>query len=75
MRRLRRGLGVVHVPPVVARGPTTVRVQGPTWEAVVEVAAIYGDAAGVAARLRAQGLAARKRGAEVLVNANAEITK
>lgn len=51
---------------------TTVRIQGPGWEVVTEVASVYGDAAGVARRLRAEGLAAQKRGAEVLVNANAE---
>jgi hypothetical protein len=50
--------------------PTVVRVQGPTWEAVLEVPGIYGDAAGVAARLRGQGLAAQRRKGEVLVNAN-----
>lgn len=50
--------------------PVIVRVQGPTWEAVIEVQGIYGDAGGIAARLRAQGLAARRKGVEVLVNAN-----
>lgn len=50
--------------------PTVVRVIGPTWEAVLEVPAIYGDAAGVAARLRVQGLAAQRKKDEVMVNAN-----
>lgn len=47
-----------------------VRVVGPTWEAVLEVPSIYGDAAGVAARMRGQGLAAQRKGDEVMVNAN-----
>lgn len=50
--------------------PVTVRVQGPTWEAVLEVPGIYGDAAGVAARLRGMGIAAQRKKNEVLVNAN-----
>ena len=50
--------------------PVTVRVQGPTWEAVLEVPGIYGNAAGVAARLRREGLAAQRKRDEVLVNAN-----
>lgn len=48
----------------------TVRVQGPTWEAVLAVPGIYGDAGGVAGRLRMAGVAARRKGDEVLVNAN-----
>jgi hypothetical protein len=50
--------------------PVTVRIQGPTWEVVTEIPGIYGDAAGVAARLRRDGLAAQRRKNEVLVNAN-----
>lgn len=50
-----------------------VRVQGPAWEVLIEVDGIYGDASGVAARLRAGGAAARRKGDEVLVNANAEL--
>lgn len=56
--------------------PVTVRVQGPTWEAVIEVPGIYGDSAGVAARLRAQGIAVQRRKSktpgqyDVIVNAN-----
>lgn len=52
--------------------PVTVRVQGPDWEVVILVDGIYGNAAGVAARLRAEGCAAQQRRGEVLVNANAE---
>jgi hypothetical protein len=55
--------------------PTTVRVQGPTWEIVIEIDPIHGDAGGIAAKLRQEGLAARKRGDEVLVNANAELRR
>jgi hypothetical protein len=47
-----------------------VRVQGPVWEAVLTVPGAYGDAGRVAGRLRMQGLAARRSGDEVLVNAN-----
>jgi hypothetical protein len=50
--------------------PVTVRVQGPTWEAVLEIPGLYGDAGGVAARLRANGLLCRRSKNEVLVNAN-----
>lgn len=46
------------------------RIQGPTWEVVVEIPGIYGDAAGVAARMRGLGLAAKRQKNEVLVNAN-----
>lgn len=53
---------------------TTVRIQGPGWEVVVLVDAIYGKPGGVAARLRAEGLAAQQRRGEVLVNASAEFT-
>lgn len=53
--------------------PVIVRVQGPGWETVIEVDGIYGNAGGVAARLRAEGLAAQQRKGEVLVNANAEM--
>ena len=54
---------------------TTVRVQGPGWVAVILVAPLYGDSAAVARRLRAEGCAAQKRGAEVVVNANAELRR
>lgn len=50
--------------------PVTVRVLGPTWEVVILVDGFYGDAGGVANRLRTNGLAARRKGAEVLVNAS-----
>jgi hypothetical protein len=50
--------------------PVTVRVLGPTWEVVLEVPAIYGNAAGVAARCRVMGLLAQQRRGEVLINAN-----
>lgn len=50
--------------------PVVVRIQGPTWEAVLEVPGIYGDAAGVAARLRIGGLLCRRSKNEVLVNAS-----
>lgn len=52
---------------------TVVRVQHASWEVVVETPAIYGDAGSVAARLRAEGVQARKKGNEVLVNANADL--
>lgn len=48
-----------------------VLIQGLGWTAVIEVDPQFGDAAGVARRLRAMGLAARVRAGEVLVNANA----
>lgn len=53
--------------------PVIVRVQGPGWEVVVEVDGIYGNAAGVAARLRGVGCAAMQRKGEVLVNASADL--
>lgn len=50
--------------------PVIVRIQGPTWEAVVEVPGIYGDAGGVAARMRLSGILCKRSRKEVLVNAN-----
>lgn len=52
--------------------PVLARIQFPTAEVVVEIPAIYGDAAGVAARMRASGLQAKKKGDEVLVNGSAD---
>lgn len=49
--------------------PITVRVCGPGWEVVLEVPGLFGDAGGVAARLRGAGLPARRKGLEVIVNA------
>lgn len=52
------------------RPPVVVRVVGPTWEVVLEVPGIYGDAAGLAARMRGIGLHVARRKDEVIVNAN-----
>lgn len=52
-----------------------VRVQHAQWEVVIEAPPIFGPPGKVAARLRAEGLAARKVGFEVHVNANAEFAK
>lgn len=52
-----------------------VHIQEVNWTTVIEVPGIFGDPAGVAARLRSEGLAAKKVGDIVIVNANAEFTK
>lgn len=49
--------------------PTTVRVIGPGWVAVIEVDWIFGEAANIAARLRHEGLEAKRKGDEVHVTA------
>ena len=51
---------------------TLVRIIHAEWQVVAEIPDIYGDASGVARRLRTEGLAARKVGDEVHVNANAD---
>ena len=53
--------------------PVVVRIQAVEWEVVAEIDSSFGDAAAVAAKLRASGCAARRRRDEVLVNANAEL--
>ena len=53
--------------------PVVVRIQAVGWEVVAEIDGTFGDAAAVAAKLRASGCAARRRRDEVLVNANAEL--
>lgn len=50
-----------------------VRIQAVEWEVVAEIDGSFGDAAAVAAKLRASGCAARRRRDEVLVNANADL--
>lgn len=50
--------------------PVVVRVQGPGWEVVIEVPGLFGDAGGVAARLRGTGVLCRKVKGEVHVNPN-----
>jgi hypothetical protein len=52
---------------------TIVRVVHAEWQVLIEVPTLYGDAVGVARRLRKDGLAARKVGPEVHVNANAAL--
>lgn len=69
------GFGFPKSPPRAQKPPVLVRIQYPGAEVVVEVPAIHGDSAGVAARLRREGLAAVKRGAEVIVNGSAEFRK
>lgn len=51
---------------------TVVRVRSAAggWEAVFEVEPRWGDAASIARRLRAEGAAARRRGPEVIVDAD-----
>lgn len=53
--------------------PVVVRIQAVDWEVVAEIDGSFGDAAAVAAKLRASGCAARRRRDEVLVNANADL--
>ncbi len=55
--------------------PVIVRIQGIDWEVVIEIDGTFGGPADVAAKLRASGCAARRRGQEVLVNANADLRK
>lgn len=56
--------------PLGTRGAVRVHVVGPTWEVILEVPGIYGDAAGIAARMRAGGLLAQRKKDAVIVNAN-----
>ena len=62
-------------PPRAARPPVLARIEYPGCTVVVEIPAIYGDASAVAARMRREGLAAVKKGAEVVVNGSAEFRK
>jgi hypothetical protein len=58
---------------VLVKPPVVVRIQAVDWEVVAEIDGSFGDAAAVAAKLRASGCAARRRRDEVLVNANADL--
>jgi hypothetical protein len=58
---------------VLVKPPVVVRIQAVGWEVVAEIDVTFGDAAAVAAKLRASGCAARRRRDEVLVNANADL--
>ena len=58
---------------MLVKPPVVVRIQAVDWEVVAEIDGSFGDAAAVAAKLRASGCAARRRRDEVLVNANADL--
>jgi hypothetical protein len=49
--------------------PVKVKVVGDSWEAHIEVDGIYGTPAGVAARLKREGLIVVQRNGTVWVNA------